>query len=673
MMLEQSLISPNFLGKESFRWFIGVVTDYKKVPDGSGGGYKAKVRIIGYHPDAKSVISDNDLPWAHVLVPLNMGSGESGTGVSFNTRGSETVIGFFLDGDNGQQPVIIGSLFSGYDIDHPNSWNDGTNGFNPFNPKKTPINTNNISSKTGKVPNSSGIPNVSNDVGIGSSSTPSQGKVATDLGGSNRQTVSVPAVCKSSNKTYSKIIKTLRSFIRALRTVQQVQNGFINPALNAISDIPGLVQQTTLALSDLFSEYIKFLRDQILKDVYKWLEGVINSLLPKDVKIFKQITTEKIADSIWCAFSKILKGVGEFIFNFLTQLIGAVTNVPICAAEAFVGSIMSTLNNEVSNALSPILDEFSSSVSGTVGQINNYVFQALNYSSQALNFLSCESAECKQVFDYEMNKGYIPQQTIDDVQRVLNYPSQGIMDGKEEAKKWLGIVGAGDDSYSYLSASYGFCDAVNLECGLPTIEFFGGGGSGATGLAVVDALGQLMGIYVLNSGTGYANPPYVSIEDPCGNGKGAQATAVINQSGEVTSVVINDPGSGYVGPSTSTSPCFTNPIDQSGSEVSGFVVGVEIIKTGIGYTSNDSIIDSACTNDINIKPVVDGDGRIIDVDIINPGTSVRVFPQLTINTQDGEGAVLNPILAFKPVEKVGIETNTSKVQKVILCAEEHGI
>ena len=42
MMLEQSLISPNFLGKDSFRWFIGVVSEYYEVADPQkGGGYKA--------------------------------------------------------------------------------------------------------------------------------------------------------------------------------------------------------------------------------------------------------------------------------------------------------------------------------------------------------------------------------------------------------------------------------------------------------------------------------------------------------------------------------------------------------------------------------------------------------------------------------------------------------
>ena len=114
MMLEQSLISPNFLGKESFRWFIGLVTQYVSVLDTAqesvGSGFKAKVRIIGYHPDSKNIIPDEELPWAHVLVPLNMGTGTGGN-VCYNVpSGGETVIGFFMDGDNGQQPVIILSL-----------------------------------------------------------------------------------------------------------------------------------------------------------------------------------------------------------------------------------------------------------------------------------------------------------------------------------------------------------------------------------------------------------------------------------------------------------------------------------------------------------------------------------------------------------------------------------
>lgn len=665
-MLEQSLISPNFLGKESFRWFIGLCTQYKWFDD---DGYKAKVRIIGYHPDAASVIKDEELPWAHVLVPLNMGSGEGGTGVSFNSRGSETVIGFFMDGDNGQQPVIIGSLFTGYTIEHPNGFDEGTNGFKPFKAKKDLIkNPNNKNSITG-ISSTSGIPDSSGNV----QGKPSVGKQATAVGdGKNESSfvISVPPTCKSSKSTYSKIIQALRDFIKVLRTVQQVQTGFIDPVLNTIQDIPGLVQKVATAISDLFSEYMKYWRDKVIGEIYKWLKSAIDKLLPKDFKLFQQIATDKIVDSIWCAFNKIVQKLGEFVFNFLTQLVGAVSNIPICAAEAFVGSIMSTLTNEVSNALAPVLEEISSTLSPVLGQISNYTSLAIGYANQALSFLSCETAECKEALNYQMNKGYIPQETIDGFQRTLNYPSTAIDEGKKAAEQWLGITGGGnsDVPYSYLSATYGYCDAINLDCGLPIIQFFGGGGSGATGVAVVDALGQLMGINIQNSGTGYAAPPYVSIQDPCGNGTGAVATAGIGSTGKVTSVTIENPGSGYLGPN-STTPCTTNPIDGSGSDVIGTIVGVNILNTGIGYASTDLITDIACNSDVEIYPIVDPSGRIIGTNIINPGSAIRVFPQLSINTENGEGAILQPILRFKPVEPYTPSTGATK--KVILCAEDH--
>lgn len=673
MMLEQSLISPNFLGKESFRWFIGITTKYKQVEN---GGYKAKVRIIGYHPDASSVIKDEELPWAHVLVPLNMGAGEGGTGASFNSRGSETVVGFFMDGDNGQQPVIIGSLFSGYDIVHSNNFNQGTNGFNPFKPEKTSIkNPNNTSSETGKS-SPSGIPNVRNNVGVGSTNPkgdPSQGKLACDIGDRNKYVITVPPVCKDSKTNYSKMIKALRDFIKTLRTIQQVQSGFINPALNALQDIPGLIQEVTTVISDLVIEYTKFLRDFIIAEINKWLKEQINRLLPKDFKLFQQLAADKIVDNIWCVFNKVAQKVGEFIFNFLTQLVGAVTNVPICAAEAFLGSIISTITNEISEALGPTLEEISSQIGNILGPISNYVSLALTYSTQALAFLSCESAECKQIYDYQMNKGYIPQETLDNYGNILNYPRSKLSEGKEAAKKWLGITGGekSDNEYSYLSNTYGYCDAINLECGLPTVQFFGGAGGGTLGLTVVDALGQLMGIYLQNSGNGYASAPYVSIEDPCENGTGAVATSNI-EDGQVVSVTINNPGSGYLGPEvTGDNICSINPIDSSGSSVVGFIVGVNILNTGVGYETTDLITDSVCSSDVEIYPIIDSNGRIVDVNIVNPGSAIRIYPRLTINTQDGEGAILEPILNFKPVEKPSVENNMNKVKKVVLCAEDH--
>jgi hypothetical protein len=262
---------------------------------------------------------------------------------------------------------------------------------------------------------------------------------------------------------------------------------------------------------------------------------------------------------------------------------------------------------------------------------------------------------------------------LDDYSKILGYPRSKLSEGKEAAKKWLGITGAGrgDNPYSYLSATYGYCDAINLECGLPTVKFFGGAGGETLGLAVVDALGQMMGIYVQNAGTGYASAPYVSIEDPCENGTGAIATANI-EDGKVVSVTMNNTGSGYLGPQvTGEDVCSINPIDSSGSSVVGFIVGVNILNTGVGYATTDLITDSVCAGDVEIYPITDSNGRIVDVKIVNPGSAIRIYPRLVINTQDGEGAILEPILNFKPVEKPSVENDMNKVKKVVLCAEDH--
>jgi hypothetical protein len=148
---------------------------------------------------------------------------------------------------------------------------------------------------------------------------------------------------------------------------------------------------------------------------------------------------------------------------------------------------------------------------------------------------------------------------------------------------------------------------------------------------------------------------------------------VIDENGTVAQVIVTNPGSGYLGPiNDGTSPCNVNPVTSTGSEVLGFVVGVSIIRPGIGYATTDKIYDTKCVNDIEMYPVVDNLGKIIDVNITNPGSAVRVFPELAINTQNGEGAILKPILSFKPIEPVEPETDRKKIQTVILCAENHG-
>ncbi len=96
----------NFMGKDGFQWFVGVVED-RNDPKTLG---RVRVRCLGYHSEDLNKIPTKELPWAHPMNPITSatvsGVGQSPLGL---VEGS-WVIGFFTDGEDAQMPCIIGSL-----------------------------------------------------------------------------------------------------------------------------------------------------------------------------------------------------------------------------------------------------------------------------------------------------------------------------------------------------------------------------------------------------------------------------------------------------------------------------------------------------------------------------------------------------------------------------------
>ena len=95
-----------FMGKNGFQWFVGVVED-RQDPQTLG---RLRVRCLGYHTEDLNKLETKDLPWAHVMNPITSatvsGLGQSPLGAVEGTW----VVGFFQDGADAQQPIIIGTL-----------------------------------------------------------------------------------------------------------------------------------------------------------------------------------------------------------------------------------------------------------------------------------------------------------------------------------------------------------------------------------------------------------------------------------------------------------------------------------------------------------------------------------------------------------------------------------
>jgi hypothetical protein len=89
----------DFAGKNGFTWFVGVV---EAINDPLKLG-RCRVRCVGWHTDNKALLPTDSLPWAQVMLPTNNAN-------PYPPRQSDMVVGFFSDGYNGQDPIIIGTL-----------------------------------------------------------------------------------------------------------------------------------------------------------------------------------------------------------------------------------------------------------------------------------------------------------------------------------------------------------------------------------------------------------------------------------------------------------------------------------------------------------------------------------------------------------------------------------
>jgi len=96
----------NFMGKDGFTWFVGVVED-RADPKHLG---RIRVRCLGYHTEDLIKLPSSDLPWAHVMNPITSAT-VSGVGQTpLGTVEGSWVVGFFTDGENAQLPMVIGTL-----------------------------------------------------------------------------------------------------------------------------------------------------------------------------------------------------------------------------------------------------------------------------------------------------------------------------------------------------------------------------------------------------------------------------------------------------------------------------------------------------------------------------------------------------------------------------------
>ena len=363
------------------------------------------------------------------------------------------------------------------------------------------------------------------------------------------------SACKKINTSgVNDAVDGLIRDVESLRTGIVGEDSFLATSQQFLSDTQNAINGASVGV-DLFgnsfnislanassdiANIISSLIQQTRRFILRKVSAVINDLIgnvPISTRFLANEATDKALSAISCLFYRVLKGLEGMIGNILSSIINKVLN----SAECLIENIMSgILGNVLGNLLGGI-NSILSSVGGIIGEAINLTNDVLDFVKNLLDLISCPvENECPEAEEWdflngstapkkELNftnifnqtKGFVESvsSTVGNVTATFDDLLDDFTFRKDDGTDFnpLGDVNVGNIFDSIIN---GRCDVGPVPCGPPTVEFFGGDGSGGTGNPIVNALGEVIGVDIITPGK-YASPPLMEIKDSCGNGKGA--------------------------------------------------------------------------------------------------------------------------------------------------------
>jgi len=665
-MIENNLLKSNFLGRDGFRWWIGQIPpsrawllNYKKRPNAWGN--RVRVRIMGYHPQNTEELADEDLPWATVILPTNNGSGKAGFKKPIRVNQGDIVIGFFLDGDDAQQPVIFGVIGNSKYVVNK----EPPSPFVPFSgytPETEPGNKTIVKNETGDDSQETDSPVVNLD-------KEKIDKLKETTGKEYRSTSNVVGSCVAFAGTDAQTeIKTnVQNAVKEAQGATASQrNQLISNVSKKISGVSNsFTGDLTVSSAKTLSGVLNGGLNTLYTDVFaKTLAATQNTAIAKKAGTAAQAAmlgpVANLQKKLPCVIESVGNSMLPDITSLLTSLLDNVVNFTPCIADQFSGAIFNKVISGIGDALGPELGGVGKILGGfdMISDLRGKA-EGLLGIQEAIKCVAPGTANVKSSI-WCLGKGpmNMPGVTGEAIMSIAN-AAQSL----QEAAGAPGGIAAGLlGQFDFLNpnvSTEGFSSALGecytgppLNCKGMQVKIFGSDGEGSIAEPIVGALvgdalaqqtGSLIGIKLTNPGQGYTVPPLVEITDNCNQGYGANARAVIDYDQksptyqQVTDIYIVTPGENYP------------VIDENTGDKEYTIDHVAVISPGEGYTQEDIIEDNV--GNVYDK-ILDNSGKILNVIPPNP-TNVNVIPVtdiplLTIQSSTGFGAIIKPQIAPRP-------------------------
>ena len=732
-MLEESLFKTNFIGRDGFRWWIGQVAPQeaqKSQVSGGGWGNRFKVRILGYHPYSLIDLPDDDLPWAQALLGCTDGSGAANRGTSVKISPGDSVLGFFLDGDNAQIPVIIGVF--GRTLSVPSE--DYVSPFVPF------------TGYTGRVKNDGSLlaKNQSNDQNANSAKSPRSVDKATadkinkkaesstqtdpalaaeDAALAEAQAKEKAAATKeiSASKTIGqKVTAASSDKDSAAQTIKNDVDNFVKKISAIREGVQAGISSVTDFVGNKKQELLKEI-DSMTASIQKGTTGMINNMTMNLTKaliptlngglqvlydrvyalVFAATQSsaaaekagtiaqalfigpiKKLSDAIPCIANNVINGIGETIKGLLTSVADNVTNFVSCIGDQVVGALMNQIIGSVTKFLGPLMGGLDKILQG---------FSVLDFFRKTADSILglADRLGCNEIapdYDLASNEWVIGKGTTDKVGVPVNEILDTANEAQSIADSAINIV----QDIAAETGSLGVFDFMNPSVSVPGFKSalgncFAGfpelGGCGGTKIKIFGGSGK----------GGTANAIFGAIESIANGGRGLTGSLIgvdlVNGGGGYTFPpfveIVDECGSGYGASARAVidydedSPTYQQITDiYIATEGENYVIGDDLSEYVPNDTNGPLIVspgsgyspdDTALDSSGNEYEVnVDDTGGIINATRIGDGVSITYKPVDNLVTFDVRTKTGSGVI-FKPRLIKRPEGYQGEVKRVIDC------
>ena len=508
----------NFFGRDPMQWWIGQVTDpdkgewgnsleKKRSEDGEDiYTFRCRVRIVGYHA-CEDDLPDKDLPLAHILLPPNTTT-VGGCGQTVQYQGGEVVVGFFADGEDAQQPIIFGTLFKqsfvGDQLSNKDFDDKKHTCFVPYTPPKVVQRSGKMRYNTNWQPSSPPVRTFTDGESV---KTPAQKQkeAATNI--------VIDQFTPCEDNEVSKISNAIKDFTRKAQTLQELneESTYVDPIYGGVVDIQEEIRLTSSRIHNSTTRLVRRARSWLIQDTLEKLNATLKDKTPKTLQAPVGQATKTLTDVIFCNIEKIQEGLVDYLGKSLENMVGQVLDVPACGVENFLGDMFGQINGIIDNDLGGMFSQLNNIQGGGIAAPSQTFSKAIKFANIITNVLDCDRLNCPEPTAFSAKNG---------VAKAVEDNLGGVIDKIGIKKLETDLLKTLNEAIP-ASPTRPDCSTNVLECGPPRVDFIGGGGQGATGSAIVNAIGNIIGVSINGPGFGFKEPPLLSFFDSCDKGYGA--------------------------------------------------------------------------------------------------------------------------------------------------------